>query len=109
MKQKTEVQHTYVLMEGGGAGLTNHIETWRVRSGFQYSVRASDKMRINANGCGCNKDITTRSGAAIRTGTDLSRDIVTKETMFNLSSSIVLDENAKKTLAFQLHILLPGF
>lgn len=81
-------------MEGGGAGLTNHTETWWVRSGFQYSVRASDfeKLRINANGCGCNKDIMARSGATIRTWPDLSRDIVTKATMFNLLSSIVFDE-----------------
>lgn len=81
-------------MEGGGAGLTNHTETWWVRSGFQYSVRASDfeKLRINANGCGCNKDIMATSGATIRTGPDLSGDIVTKATMFNLLSSIVFDE-----------------
>lgn len=81
-------------MAGGGAGLTNHIENWWVRSGFQYSVRASDfeKLRINANGCGCNKDIMAGSGATIRIGPDLSGDIVTKATMFNLSSSIVFDE-----------------
>lgn len=81
-------------MEGGGARLTNHIEPWWVRSGFQYSVRDSyfEKFRINANGYGCNKDIMARSGATIRTGPDLSRDIVTKATMFNLSSSIVSNE-----------------
>lgn len=96
MEQKRQkyASHMRVLMEGGGAGLTNHIESWWVRSGFQYSVRASDfeKLRINANGRGCNKDITARSGAAIRTGPDLSRDTVTKATMFNLSSSIVFNE-----------------
>lgn len=95
MDQKTEVQHTCACANGGrGCRLTNYIETWWVRSGFQYSVRASDfeKLRINANGCGCNKDIMARSGATIRTGPDMFRDIVTKATMFNLSSSIVFDE-----------------
>jgi len=96
MEQKRQkcTTHMHVLMEGGVAGLTNHIESLWVRSGFQYSVRDSDfeKLRINANGCGCNKDITARSGATIRTGPDLSRDIVTKATMFNLSSSIVFHE-----------------